>query len=226
MCELTILIPSRGRPVQAAELAAVLAKSHVSRPVFIVDFDDSTLRDYQREFLALDAELIIQQQRRRLGECLNYWSQTVSTHMVGFCGDDHYPTSPDWDKRIVEALKDLGTGIAYGNDLIQGQALPTAVFMTTNIVKELTYMVPPNLVHLWVDNAWAAWGSGAGCLRYLPDVIIEHRHPIAGRADPDETYAQAWSHEDADAQAWQDYQNLGQLNTDIEKIKSLATQTV
>ena len=105
---------------------------------------------------------------------------------IGFCGDDHRPRTVGWDQAYLDALREMGTGIVYGNDLLQGEALPTQVAMTSDIIRALGYMAPPDLVHMYADNWWRELGRRAGCLRYLPDVIVEHMHPVAGKADWDE----------------------------------------
>jgi hypothetical protein len=42
--------------------------------------------------------------------------------------------------------------------------------------------------HLYLDNFWKALGEDLGNLAYLPQVIIEHLHPVAGKAEWDEGY--------------------------------------
>jgi hypothetical protein len=39
-----------------------------------------------------------------------------------------------------------------------------------------------------VDNYWLALGQAADCITYLPDVVVEHLHPVAGKAQWDEGY--------------------------------------
>jgi hypothetical protein len=98
-------------------------------------------------------------------------------------GDDHRPRTVGWDAAYLNALHELGTGIVYGDDRLQGEALPTQCAMTADIVRALGYMAPAGLRHLAVDNFWLDLGRGAGCLRYLPDVVVEHMHPLAGKAE-------------------------------------------
>lgn len=107
---------------------------------------------------------------------------------IGFMGDDHRPRTKGWDQQYLDALRDLGTGIVYGNDLLQRQALPTQCAMTADIVRALGYMAPPSLTHMYVDNFWLALGAATDCIRYLPDVVVEHLHPAAGKAAWDEGY--------------------------------------
>lgn len=52
------------------------------------------------------------------------------------------------------------------------------------------HMVPPGAVHLFLDDAWLALGRALGAITYLPDVVVEHVHPIAGKAQWDAGYAE------------------------------------
>ena len=96
---------------------------------------------------------------------------------------------------LLAALGELGTGIVYGRDGIQNEQLPTWWAMTPDIIRELGAMVPANVEHLYCDNAIKDLGEQAGCLRYLPEVLIEHMHPIAGKAPMDAGYEQVNSPE-------------------------------
>jgi len=60
--------------------------------------------------------------------------------------------------------------------------------MTGDIVKALGGMVPQGMIHLYLDNFWMKLGQDLGALRYMPEVIVEHLHPVAGKAEWDEGY--------------------------------------
>jgi hypothetical protein len=72
--------------------------------------------------------------------------------------------------------------------------------MTRDIVLELNGITFPGCKHLYFDNFVKQLGIDLGCLIYLPDVIIEHLHPAAGKAEMDEGYARVnqpkWYEED------------------------------
>jgi hypothetical protein len=110
----------------------------------------------------------------------------------------------------------------YGNDLLQGRALPTQVAMTSDIIRTLGYMAPTTLVHLFFDNFWLSLGSEAGCIRYLPNVIVEHRHPAAGKAALDAGYERVNSvaMQERDEAAWLDYLGEGFVG-DVAKVRAL-----
>jgi hypothetical protein len=61
-------------------------------------------------------------------------------------------------------------------------------------------MTFPGCIHLFFDNFVKQLGIDLEVLKYLPDVIIEHLHPVAGKAEMDEGYARVnqpkWYEED------------------------------
>ncbi|MCA1841568.1 MAG: hypothetical protein LC723_14935 [Actinobacteria bacterium] len=126
----------------------------------------------------------------RIGPILNGVVPIAATKhdVVGFMGDDHRPRTVAWDRFYINNLREMGTGVVYGNDLYQGANIPTQVAMTSNIVKATGYFIPPGAKHLYLDNAWADIGR-ATQLRYLEDIIVEHMHPCAGKGEWDEGYA-------------------------------------
>lgn len=212
---LTVLVPTRGRPQNLAELWSAFEETcdvntHL---VACVDNDDPELAGYQQLADRLADEPFFRMEtgpRLRLGGTLNVagpkWAARSSC--IGFMGDDHRPRTRGWDTAYMAELWRLGTGLVYGNDLIQGAALPTQVAMTSDIVLATGHMVPPGLVHLFADNAWLALGRALDAITYLPDVIVEHQHPIAGKAEWDQGYAECNTDAlmDADRQAFERWQ--------------------
>lgn len=182
-----------------------------------MDDDDPHLAEYQ----ALGARVVVGE-RMGLGGTLNHYALEKASEyrVIGFLGDDHWPRTEGWEKLILDALPT--TGMCYGNDLLQGIALPTAVFMTTDIIRALGWMSPPGLRHLFIDDAWRALGYGAECMTYLNDVIIEHVHPFANKAPMDEGYVEVNSTEisNADLNTWMEFQ-LNDLQSSIAAIRGL-----
>jgi len=191
MRDLAVIVPSRGRPTAIVELAAAFEATQAAAHLIVgVDLDDPALPGYRAAEDALPDVEFVYGPRERLGPTLNRISAEAaqSYWAVGFMGDDHRPRTPGWDATMVAALRRLGTGVVYGNDLLQGAALPTAVVMTSDIVQVLGWMVPPGMIHMYLDNFWKTLGEGIDRLRYLPDVVIEHMHPVAGKAAWDDRY--------------------------------------
>lgn len=202
MADLVVIVPSRGRPEAAEELAANFADTCTADTVlcFAIDADDPRLPGYKGVVQVAQARgqlvgEVTVTGGRNMVDALNHTAAWMvkpeNAHppfAVGFMGDDHRPRTVGWDAAYLEALRGLGTGIVYGNDLLQGPRIPTQVAMTSDIVRALGYMAPPEFTHLWVDNFWLELGTALGRLRYLPDVVVEHMHPLAGKGDWDDGY--------------------------------------
>lgn len=207
---LVVIVPSRGRPRNIAALADAWTDTKAAADVIVaVDDDDPTRGDYLDVVATHPRFDIVIGPRLGMVGSLNKVarSQAPLYDAVGFMGDDHRPRTVDWDMAISDALSELGTGIAYGNDLIHGERLPTAAFMTADIVRTLGWMAPPGLRHLFVDNAWRSLGCSLEAFRYLPDVVIEHVHPVAGKAEWDDGYqavnsSDVWAHDEAEFHRW------------------------
>lgn len=207
-----MLVPSRGRPgnIAALDTAWLATATGAADLLVIADDDDPALPHYRQVCQERGITLEVGP-RLRLGPTLN---RAAARHLhgydaIGFMGDDHRPRTPGWDKAFVTELQRLGTGMVYGNDLLRSQDLPTAVAMTSDMVRALGWMVPPGLVHLFIDNAWLALGRTLGAITYLPDVVIEHMHPAAGKADTDDGYIECNSGPQVEADrtaylAWHD----------------------
>lgn len=219
-----VIVPSRGRPDNVAALIQSFNETRsYAELLIVVDDDDELLERY--ELVMEDtpdwASLEITR-RKRLGPTLNDYAvqNAVSYDVIGFMGDDHRPRTHHWDQRLAGAIaRTGGVGVSYGNDLIQGANLPTAVWMSSCIVETLGYMVPPGMVHLYLDDFWKALGQRIGRLTYVHDVVIEHMHPIAGKASWDERYAEVNSGAmyENDGKVFQTY--LAQtLQADADKI--------
>lgn len=217
MPDLTVIVPSRGRPGAAVELAEAFALTCKAdtQLVFVVDDNDPAASEYRDAAIA---------NSRTMVQALNYAAidEANGAFALGFMGDDHRPRTVGWDALYLAELRKLGTGIVYGSDLFQKHNLPTQCAMTSNIVKALGYMAPPCLTHMYVDNFWLSLGRTTGCIRYLPNVIVEHMHPLAGKSAWTEGHVRVndqtmYDHDEA---AFKDYLS-GQYVDDVAKILDL-----
>jgi hypothetical protein len=148
-----------------------------------------------------------------------------ATDIMGAYQDDLLFRTQGWDERVRETL--ATPGIAYGDDKLQGEWHPTAIFMSTVILKALGWLALPTLRHQWADDVWKALGTAAGCLRYMPDVVIEHIHPAAGKAEMDPGYERVFGENDgAQEQATSDYNACqawlaNDMDRDVAKVKAV-----
>lgn len=193
---LTVICPSRGRPDAAAEVMKTFQATCVdldTRLWFIVDPDDPQAHEYPQSVDEPSVMTLVLAERATppgmlapLNKAITFPSVVKDSSVIGFIGDDHRFRTEGWDAAIEDWLTEH-PGIAYADDLLQRDALPTQWFVSRAIVDEFG-MGLPTLRHLYIDNYWKAFGSAAGCLYYLPDIVIEHMHPTAGKGQWDDSY--------------------------------------
>lgn len=199
-----VVIPSRGRPRRALEAVQALqehAALVATSIVLAIDESDPEWASYQALRFATSGHAapevsVVSLRDDETGDLVRA-TNTVSMRIaredshciIGNLGDDHVCRTPGWDRLVSEAL--ATPGIAYGDDLLQGQALPTAPFISAEVVNALGWYMLPSLRHMYVDDVWRRLGEQLGILRFLPDLVIEHVHPGAGKADWDAGYLAA-----------------------------------
>lgn len=234
--DLVVITPSRGRPRQLNELAHAVAQSTRGRAVVVglVDVDDPKLAHYR----ALPC-VVVSGTRKSLSGWTNHaahqlvttaWSwltgQREPPRYLASLGDDHRPLTPDWDRKLIAAIEAMdGPGWAYGDDGLQGANMPTAWVQSSELVRGLGWMMLPTCRHFCVDNVVLYLGTEAGRLAYVPDVRIEHLHPVAGKAAWDDTYSAAAIPANVQADRWA-FTNwrLGGLAADARTVQSLRFQ--
>lgn len=225
-------MPSRGRPerarvaLQAIRDTALMVETSVA---LVVDADDPMLPEYRSlRFQPFGAEvMVVVLQPEDTGNLVRA-TNTVAMRIadvdpqaiIGNLGDDHVCRTPGWDQIVLDALRT--PGIAYGDDLIQGEALPTAPFISAAIVEALGYYFVPDVEHMYCDNAVRDIAEQAGVRRYLPDVIIEHVHPAVGKADWDAGYIavndpRAIARDKARYESWR----LHAMATDVGRVRAM-----
>lgn len=237
MPDLAIIVPTRGRPENIRKVISAWdftnAWDHADL-ILAVDADDPEIQDYQ--------DLFEEHKHPDTGEQLfsmmvsDVWVPMVhkldrAAHAaalsrlyfaVGFAGDDHLPQTIGWAQRYLTVLREMGTGMVYGDDGYQGRKLSTEWAVTSDVVRALGRMVPAPVEHMYCDNSMMDVFNGAGALRHLPEVRIEHRHPVAGKAETDAQY-QRVNHRDQfrkDRLAYERWRSSGMV-TDINAVRAL-----
>lgn len=187
-----VIIPSRSRP-ESIERAVKAVKENSILSDICVAIDDDQSDLYPR----LDGVIYEVNPRLRMNGTLNLVANKYADkyETIFFMGDDHLPSTHQWDHYLSEAIASKGYGLAYGNDLFQGKNLATAVMMSTNIIRSFGFMAPPKLVHLFMDNFWMLLGMDLDAIWYFDDVIIEHLHFLAGKSQVDAGYIENNSNE-------------------------------
>lgn len=187
--QILVICPSRGRPQQCkAMVDSFLKNSNCSTIKILLDNDDEFLNEY---FDVLkDVSFSINTRNTTTNLINDHWRYTADCYKYfSVTNDDFIYQTKDWDKKLIKRIKESGKfGIAYGNDLLAGMAIPTTSVISREIVESLGYLQMPLLTHLFGDNVWNYIGRACDCIYYVPEVIIEHRHVFARKAQADETH--------------------------------------
>lgn len=243
MPELAIIVPTRGRPenVRKAISAWDFTNAWDAADLIVVaDADDPEIQGYRDavnkildRFISISPiKLIEMNQWMPMVHKLNAVAIELATGgttfapepywALGFAGDDHLPQTIGWAQTYLDELHKLGTGMVHGDDGYQGGKLSTEWAVTADAVRALGRMVPAPVGHMYCDNSMMDLFGAAGALTYLPQVRIEHMHPIAGKAADDEQYRRVNSRAQfaADRQLYQGWKN-GRMSEDLATLRAL-----
>ena len=224
--DLLVIVPSRGRPQNIARLfGAVRATSRAVTHLHVaVDEDDEKLAQYQAVMDAAGAEGDVLETGPRKGLCA--WTNEVAVRRAGeypflaSFGDDMVPRTPGWDAALIRGIRGMGgTGFSYPFDGVRAD-IPEAVVVSSDVVAALGWMCEPSLSHWYPDNAWADLGRGAGCLRHMRAIAVDHLQVFAGQGKPDATARDNGRSLDADRDAYYGWRK-DRMAADIDVIVKL-----
>ena len=226
MRDLLVVTPSRGRAARLkVMLDATLSLAQAQTDVAVaLDDDDPDMPGYTELRSQYPQVHWHTGPRRSIATWMNGISVAAVPDYRAFAafGDDHVPRTGGWDRLLLDAISAMGgTGIAYGADGIM-ETLATAPVISSDIVGALGWMCLPGLDHYCIDNVWGDLGRGAGCFTRLPGVLVEHMHPIVGKAPNDATYDSAGGYYIGcpDHQVYQQWQ-AAQMAGDVATVKGL-----
>lgn len=197
---LLIRMPTRGRPAQALDVLAkyrALAKSWVTIEV-ILDHDDESMNNSKvlNLLASLDCQVYIATHKSKIeavnSGVANDWGTLV------LASDDMMPVKEGYDLAIIEAMREhfpLYDGAIYFNDgynkdhVREGQpVLCTLPIMGRHLWEQFGYVYYPQYGSLFSDDEQTQLLTAMNRLRFVDNVIIEHRHHAAGKAVFDALY--------------------------------------
>jgi predicted O-methyltransferase YrrM len=235
--DLAIIVPTRGRPDNIRKVISAWdftnAWDHADL-VLVVDADDPEVEGYRKLVREYSGESLVLAGQLKSIEIPKWLPMVHKLNLaagnlalggyfaVGFAGDDHLPQTIGWAASYLAALRELGTGMVYGDDGYQGIKLSTEWAVTSDVVRALGRMVPAPVEHMYCDNSMMDLFGAAGALRHLPEIRIEHMHPVAGKAETDAQY-QRVNHRDQfrkDKTAYDRWRNLARAQ-DVGIVRDL-----
>lgn len=196
--QLSLLLPTRGRAPLVQRLFDSLVQTTADlqclEVVLYIDEDDGETQKIFHPTLSLVK--IVGRPGQTMGNMNRVCYESSRGSHVMLINDDLIFRTPHWDARVIETANRFADKIAliYGNDLDQGESVPTFPIVSRTVCDLLGEICPSGYRHLHIEShlldifkQLARLGHKRIC--YLEDVIFEHMHYVVGKAAVDSTYA-------------------------------------
>ena len=193
----SLLLPTRGRVPLVQRLfdsvVATTTKLRRLEVVLYVDEDDPESRKISRHELSIVK--IVGRRDETMGNMNRACYEASHGRYVMLINDDAVFRTTGWDTRVLEAAARFPDGISliYGNDLDQGEAVPTFPIVSRAACELIGELCPRGYRNLHIEShlldifkRLARLGYYRIC--YLEDVIFEHMHHVVGKAVVDSIY--------------------------------------
>lgn len=191
---ISLLCPTRGRPAGMRRLVESCDRNAAGNVevVFYLDDDDQAAIETAQQLAAARGGGIVPLVGPRivLSAMWNRCAEVAAAPILMHCGDDIVFRTVRWDDLVVEAFAGYPDGIVFvhGDDRLQGGRLGTHGFLHRAWVDAVGYFVPPYFSSDWNDTWLTEVANAIGRRVYLPAVVTEHMHPLAGKATWDLTH--------------------------------------
>jgi Glycosyl transferase family 2 len=189
---ISVLCPTRNRPENVARMAGS-AWSAAAEPdgVELVFYeDDDAPGSVPHSLAVVDGVTVVTGPRTMFSAMWNKCMARASGDIFMVCGDDIVFRTTGWDTAVLDAFARYPDGIAlvYGDDLIHGAKLASHAFAHRNWTDATGYLTPPYFPSDYCDAWLYDVAEMIGRLVFLPGVVTEHLHPVAGKAAWDQTH--------------------------------------
>jgi hypothetical protein len=187
-------------------------------PVEILAYiDDDDPCDYQTVGVR-----IVRGPRITLSDCWNRLAEVADGEILGMGADDIRFRTSGWDSLISGVFDDFPDRIVFvhGRDGIHDEKLATHGFISRRWFETVGYFTwggfPADYADTWLHELAGRIGRRV----FVPSLLIEHLHPIAGKAEWDQTHRErlARGREANVAQIWNDLE--GRRIEDAEKLEA------
>ena len=197
MAAISLLLPTRGRPELVRRLFDSLALhtenlTDLEVILYLDDDDESGVNISESRF----AVIKIIGERSTMGAYNTACLRRASGEVIMLVNDDVIVRTSAWDIRVMDVSRRFSDGIflAYPNDLHIGRRMCTFPICTKTACQVLITPYPDDYRSYFID--WHLFdvfkrvrAAGYSRICYLDDVVFEHCHYMAGKAELDATYS-------------------------------------
>lgn len=188
---LSVLCPTRNRPgnvERMTESAQVTADGIVE---FVFYTDSDAPGSVPETISSRDHARVLTGERIVLSDMWNACAAQAGGQILMQCDDEVIFRTPGWDAMVAAAFAQYPDHIAFvhGRDLYQPDGtFGTLGFLHRRWVDTVGYFTPPHFSCDYGDTWLNDVSNALGRRVYLPEVITEHLHPVAGKAQWDATH--------------------------------------
>jgi hypothetical protein len=183
------ILPSRARPHNIERLIKAWKETRAATPcALVIDADDPFFAGYMalERRLPEGWDIEVSTGGTPLDILNRYFEKKPDLAWYGLFSDDMVPETDEWDKVLTQAA--VPDFIAYPDDGIQGENLPTTAVVGGQLARKIGYLALPGLKRLFHDAWLKTYGEHRKCLKYCGDVKVWHYHFSNGKAPVDDTY--------------------------------------
>ena len=207
---ISTLMPSRNRPENLRRIFDSALQTVYSKDLFefcIRLDDDDVLSDSIIQQYKHDLYIRVVWGKGGLDNWGTYWNDAwkiASGEIYGMIGDDFIYRTPGWDIAIRDEFQKRQDRIlfVFGDDKFQKGALGTHGFIHKKWTDTLGYYAPMQFKSYchdhWIDDI----ASKIGRKVYRPDLVFEHMHHLANKAEKDVVYQAMLKNLNADLDTW------------------------
>jgi hypothetical protein len=207
--KISLLVSSRGRPAILKNMwhtanvnrcpAEVTDQNgylnidykHDIELILCLDEDDTdSIKLYYDSLVSYNTRILIGPRPTILGETTNRCFKESSGEICMLCTDDVIFHTQNWDDLVVQEFLKYPDRIVlvHGEDGIQHGKTATLPFLHRNWIKTIGRYLPTYFINQSGDRWLTNVADKIGRRVYLPNLFIEHLHPVHGTMPMDATY--------------------------------------
>lgn len=214
-----ILLPCRGRPQNILRFLESYKANTSPDTDLVIGIDKDDINNHS--ILNTHKNIMIMD-KCNLSEKLNImWKSNPGYDYYSFLADDTIIHTPNWDVIFMNYIENNfnGYGIVFANDLKnprteEGHYLPNHWTISGSLLNIMGFFSLPVCNHMWIDNFTLQLGMKLNSIKYMDDVIIEHRHIRNG----DDVYRHSEQFFNTDKEQYENFM-FTKFNSFIDTIK-------
>ena len=219
------ILPTKNRPDNLRRFVQASREMGVSTPLLVVvNHDDWIINaeQYQEiERLLPPGWAFTQVEASCYGDAVRaMWATVKDCDWIGLVCDDLIPSTSKWDTQLISHLN--GWNVVSSNDGWQApNRIHGAIVWSGPLAREVGWIFPPGLNHIFHDDVWETLGRETGCWSTRMEIMVKHDHEaLHGVVGPTvDRQSDLWKYDEAWYVDWL----ANDKHKVVEKIEALKT---